>query len=380
MDARRHGCCVWVGLIALSVCVRPDAARAGQIRLWPTAVVEHDAVLLADVAELRGFDAATTETLVRRVVVDAPRPGGEILLTADDLRTALAESGANLAEVSIFGASRCKVARPRTAHEEVRPAPKLDRVAEKPPLLRAKSARAARRPRRDPMADSRTQTSADDTLERALRDFITARAGLSSGRLEIRFSPACARDLSLPAESHRFEIHPRDSAKFGLLSFEVDVADASGAARTVPVVAEVALLREVVVARRPINRGETIESRALKLEERRFTDEAALGLTDLAASVGMRSRGFLRAGDMLTPREIEDKPVVNRGQPVTIWMRSGGLVIRATGKAQQAGRLGDRVEVLRDGTHRKQDLLEAVVTGPGTVSVEPEAQVALGRD
>lgn len=380
MDARRHGWCVWVGLIALSVCARPDAARAGQIRLWPTAVVEHDSVLLSEIADLRGFDAATTETLARRAVVDAPRPGGELLLTADDLRTALAESGANLAEVSIFGASRCKVARARTAHVDVRPAPAPDRVKEKPPVRRAKSARADRRTRRDPSKDPRTPSSADDTLERVLRDFIIARSGVSAGRLEIRFSPACAEGLSLPTAAHRFEIHPRDSAKLGLLSFEVDVADASGAARTVPVVAEVALLREVVIARRPINRGETIESRALKLEERRFTDEAAMGLTDLAAAVGMRSRGFLRAGDMLTPREIEDKPVVNRGQPVTIWMRSGGLVIRAIGKAQQAGRLGDRVEVLRDGTHRKQDLLEAVVTGPGTVSVEPEALVALGSD
>lgn len=380
MDARRHGCLIRVGLIAVCITGSTTAARAGQIRLWPTAVVEQDSVILADVAELRGFDAATTEKLARAVLFDAPRPGGESILTSDELRQVLSEAGANLGEISFFGSSRCKVFRPPAPREVVTRTPIAFKPEPRKPARKTPVAKPAPRVQHTPQKPITETIAAEGTLERALREFITARADNTDGRLDIRFSPACADSLAMSAPPFRFEIHPRSTEKLGLLSFEVDAIQDGGEARTIPVVAEVALVRDVVVARRPINRGEPIEGRALKLEERRFTEESAIGLTELASAVGMRSKGFLRAGDMLTGREIENKPVVNRGQPVTIWMRQGGLVIRASGKAQQSGSLGDRIEVMRDGTHRKQDLVEAVVTGPGTVSVDRTTQVALGAE
>ncbi len=54
----------------------------------------------------------------------------------------------------------------------------------------------------------------------------------------------------------------------------------------------------------------------------------------------------------------------------------GGVEIKSTGKAQNAGALGDRIEVCRNGVKRKQDLIEAVVTGPKTVTVTDIRQVA----
>lgn len=379
MNALEHGCWIRAAFTAAIIAVAPAAAHAGEIRVWPTAAVEDEHVLLADIAELRGFDPATTEALARTVIQTTPRAGGEWLILADDLREVLSESGANLSEIAMFGASRCRVSRLRSPDMEDRPKPSAPA-----PIINPPKPRPERKPiahaGKAPVRDAAERPSGSGTLEHALRDYIAARSSIEAGRLEIRFSPASADALRLTTPPYRFVIRQRGEQRLGLLSFEVDAVENGDTARTIPVVAEVALLREVVVARRPINRGETIDSRSLKLEERRFTDPAAIGMTEPSAAVGRQSRGFLKPGEMLTAREVEDKPIVNRGQPVTIWMRRGGLVIRASGKAQQAGGLGDRIEVMRDGTHRTRDMVEAIVTGPGTVSVDTATQVAFGSE
>jgi flagella basal body P-ring formation protein FlgA len=73
---------------------------------------------------------------------------------------------------------------------------------------------------------------------------------------------------------------------------------------------------------------------------------------------------------------LKTKPLVQRGDVVTIWARLGGVEIKTTGRAQAAGAMGEKITVCRDGTRRKQDLIEAVVTGPKTVALADERAVA----
>jgi flagella basal body P-ring formation protein FlgA len=72
---------------------------------------------------------------------------------------------------------------------------------------------------------------------------------------------------------------------------------------------------------------------------------------------------------MLRAELLEAKPLVRRGERVTILARVGGVEIKTTGKAQSAGALGEAIEVCRDGARRKQDMFEAIVIGPKTVTV-----------
>ncbi len=369
MNAVRQGCLGGALLVMIITCATAPA-RGQEIRIWPTAVVESESVLLSQVADLRGFDFAQLDPLGRIAIYTAPRPGGQIVVHANDIRTALIEAGANLATVRIVGSARCTVSKPLPPREE----PPVRAVARKVSVP-ARPEKASRpTPPREPVNPVVTTGT---TLEIALREFIQMRAAMSDGRIEARFSPASADVLQLTNPPHEFRIRSKDDRRIGLLSLEVDILRDGGTVRTVPIVVEASLVREVVVARRAINRGETIEGRALKLEARRFTDESEMGLADPSAAVGRQSSGFVQAGQMLTTASIQDKPLVARGQPVTIWMKHGGLVIRANGKAQSAGGLGDRIEVQREGARRKTDLLDAVVTGPGTVSVE-STQVTLG--
>lgn len=360
----------WIVAAMFATAVSVASASAGEVRIWPTATTTGETVLLGQVAELRGFEAETTRRLAQVAVFDAPTPGGELLVRADDIREALADTGENLSAIHLIGAARCKVSKPRPPREP-RPTPIQARSVKKNEPRRPPAKPRARPPQPE------TKSPAG-TLESALRDYIQASFPEPDAKLEIRFSPAKADDLRASDPDARYEIRSRDEKKLGLRSFEVSIFRQGEIDRRIPIVGEVTLLRQVVVAKRAINRGETIEGRALKLEERRFTDLTAVGLTDLSAATGQQCRAFVRPGEMITEQSVEQRPVVVRGQPVTIWIRQGPLAIRTTGRAQQSGGLGDRIEVLRDGAKRKQDLIEAVVSGPGTVSMGSPEQLAAG--
>ncbi len=337
---------------------------AGEIRLWPTATVQGDAVRLGDVADLRGFEEEEQIRLAAVVLRSPLQPGGEILLSAADVREAVSAESANLAAIRIYGASRCRVSRTRPPREAVQ---RSNRLAASP------------RPAPAAVAAGSSKPAASRTIETLVREYLTARSADPKARVEIRFSPAGRRVLDMPAEGLAVQIRPTNDRRWGMISLEVEIATAEGPPCVEAVLAEVLMVREVVVARRPINKGKCIEARDLQMEERRFSDSADIGLTDLAAAVGRQSTAFVRQGEMLRAEGLVSRPVVNRGDTVTIWARLGGVEVKTTGKAQQAGALGDVIRVRRDGAKRHQDLLDAVVTGPKTVAVTDVRQTVAGN-
>jgi len=130
------------------------------------------------------------------------------------------------------------------------------------------------------------------------------------------------------------------------------------------------------VARRPINQGQIISGRDVKLQERRFSKVGDMGMTSLSRVIGLQSQRFLKQGTMLKARSLRAEPLVRRGQYVKILIRGEGVEIRTTGKSQQAGALGDVISVRRDGSRRQQDLIEAMVSGPGLVTYRGVRHVA----
>lgn len=363
MNRQQHGGLLTALVALAALAAGASATLAGEIRVWPSGVATGDVVTLANVADLRGFDLATKQRLGEIVVHAAPRPGGGVLVHIDDVRGALAEADANLATTRIFGSARCKVTRPR-------PRPRPQTVPRKARTRTPPEPVTAEKP-----ASGGTGPKAR-TLESVLREYISARLPGPDTKLEVRFSPASERALRLDARDHRFKIRPANDRRLGFISFEVEVTSDGGEPRTEAVVAEVEVVKDVVIARRPINRGRTIEGRDLKLEARRFTDLESVGITTLAAAIGQQSEHFVHAGEMLVPGQLKAKPLVHRGERVIIWVQHGGVRINTSGRAQQPGALGEIIEVRRDGAKRKQDLIEVVVTGPGTVAVSGARQLA----
>lgn len=364
---------MWVATALLAASIAP--AAADDIRIWPTATVDRDVVTLGDIAELSGV-AADRDRLREVIVHVAPRPGAEIRICVADVREALADQNANLAAIDFIGSSACRVARPRPP-EPPRPVVVREQRA---PFRSKHSKPASRRTRQaagaDDNADEQLQV---ETVETALRQYIEAYAGQPGGKLEVRFGSAHRDMLGLPLSECRVAIqpdHPEDGEnRLGVKTFRVDVTRADQKTTPVAIIADIALIRPVVVARRPINLGQKIDAAALRVEPRRFDDVRKIGVSDMRAAIGQTAALFIDANAMVMAKALAPAPVVKRGETVTIWRR-GGVQIRLSGKAQGDGMLGSTIKVRRNGSKNARELLDAVVTGPGTVELSDDVQMA----
>jgi len=349
-------------------------AKADDVRIWPTATVTRDVVTVGDIAELSGL-VVERDRLREIVVHAAPNPGTELRISVAHVREAFADSKADLAEINFIGASACRVSRPRLPDP-----PKAVIVREVAP---PKPKRTPRKGVTRSEAKESSQTEDEDsyrsdTLEGVLRAFILAHAPAHEGKLDIRFGSANRGALALPLSECRFDIQP-DSPEsadnwLGMKTYRVDVTRDDQKTTPVAIMAELALICPVVVAKRPINLGQKIESAALRVEQRRFEDARKIGVSDLRAAVGQTATQFIDAGALVTAKALAPAPVVKRGETVTIWRR-GGVQIRLTGKAQGDGMLGSTIKVRRSGSKNNRELLEAVVTGPGTVELCDDVRV-----
>lgn len=93
------------------------------------------------------------------------------------------------------------------------------------------------------------------------------------------------------------------------------------------------------------------------------TARGALGLRDL---VGMEANRRLVAGSTVRASDIVRPQLVRRGEPVTITVRAGALVIMTAGRALSSGAAGAAVRVVSVSTNRT---LDGIVDGPGAVRV-----------
>ena len=94
----------------------------------------------------------------------------------------------------------------------------------------------------------------------------------------------------------------------------------------------------------------------------------ALRVSDVVGMEAARrlpSGRSLRAGDVIRPQ------LVRRGEPVTISVRDGPLVISATGRALASGTAGAIVRVVAQATGRT---LDAEVEGPAAVRIRTNAR------
>lgn len=101
----------------------------------------------------------------------------------------------------------------------------------------------------------------------------------------------------------------------------------------------------VLVLARPIAAGAPVSELDLRVEERDTTRITPSALADVSAIAGRVARRGLAAGSVLTAGDLVAERSVRRGDEVTLLARSGGIVVRARGKALGEGGAQDLVRV-----------------------------------
>jgi len=134
----------------------------------------------------------------------------------------------------------------------------------------------------------------------------------------------------------------------------------------VNLVANVKYYDDVLVASRPIQRGEPLASKAFSIERRPVTTILGRYVNNPAVLEGQRAKMRIPFGRHIDPRFVEPIPDISRGDRVLIEVRVGGIRASADGVASQNGVIGQKIVV--QNTSSREKLLAEVVE-PGRVRV-----------
>lgn len=360
---------------SLVLCAHPAGVRGESLRLWSSAVVVDDSIRVEDVCELRGLDSQTERRLAQLVVGEAPAAGGSRIIHLELIRSVLAANGANLARLTLSGATQCAVSRPS------QPSPTPGSAASRSSTSSGSSNR--RKAESDHKATSDASESANGkTLRQAVIDHFNAEFARYGGTAEIIFDRTSEQVLDLSGPAYEFKVRRKGNSPLGLCPLEVEVLSQGRSVQTVPLVVQVTLTRRVVIARRTINLGAAIAAADVELTALSFTRVDELGLDDVAQAIGQRAKRVISAGSLVETEMLEAVPLVLRGQLVTMTSLAGTVRVVTTGKAADDGRWGEVIRV-RAADDRKVEF-DAVVVGPGEVQLgagtatKGESRLALG--
>ncbi len=126
---------------------------------------------------------------------------------------------------------------------------------------------------------------------------------------------------------------------------EVAIMAADGEEVRVSMSADVELWGDVVCAARNLSRNTILRAADLDTMRRNITMLGPDVITDPAQAAGLQLKTAMRPGSVFFKRLLKRPMIVKRGDMVTIVVHSGPLMVRAAGRIDMAGALGDMVMV-----------------------------------
>lgn len=358
-----------VAIAGVLVAGGPDVL-AGTVRLWPSAVVVDDAIRLTDLCELGGFDAETELALSNYILSDAPSPGGTRVIHLEMVRAALVAAGTNMAEVTLRGAIQCDVSR---ASDHASESPGEQATGPYPDPDRRDGRTVRREAPTGSIPTNESTVTTEKTLRQAVQDYFDAELQRYGGTADVVFDRTSEQVLNLSGPTYEFEVRRRKGNPLGLNSVEVCVLAQGRKVQTVPMVVQVAMRLRAAVAQHPVNQGATIRASDLNLVPMSVTQLHKVGISDLARAIGQRAKRFIPVGTVIEPGMLEEVPLVQRGELVTLASVVGGIRVVTTAKAAESGLLGEVIRVRAVDNKRVE--FDAVVVGPGAVELSPGLSV-----
>ncbi|TDR88904.1 flagellar basal body P-ring formation chaperone FlgA [Enterovirga rhinocerotis] len=211
-----------------------------------------------------------------------------------------------------------------------------------------------------------------DEIEAAIRKRLAAEHGLdpaSTGIVLDGPAPVLAAPPTLTGEAIASEIAFDRRTRRVFASVWLGPSPAERRAQ-IRIGGSVVDLIEVAVATRPLERGQELKAGDITIERRPRDTIGADAQHDGGPLAGRIVRRTAAAGTVLRPADFAKPELVGRGDVVTAVYEAPGVALALRVRATESGSLGETIAVVNP--HSKKTL-QAIVTGPGRVSVGPAA-------
>jgi flagella basal body P-ring formation protein FlgA len=137
--------------------------------------------------------------------------------------------------------------------------------------------------------------------------------------------------------------------------------------RSVRISGQVDVMQEVVVAKKDLKRSQEIMAAMVALEVKNMVGVQATALTRISDAIGMQTRQPVRAGEVILPRMLKGKPLVQRGDRLILVAESANLKVETVAKALEDGYQGEQVRVVNSTSGKE---VYGRVVGPRQVVVD----------
>lgn len=307
---------------ALVLVTAPRAgATSGRVTVASEATVATDTVRLGDVAALEGDGA---EALAGLVLGHAPAAGETRTLDGHAVLQAIGREAGTLDGLTYTV----------------------------PPLVRVRRA---------------AQEVDEGALRQILQDFLAEALGAGAGDAELRTVELPGRIL-LPMGAYQARVVPPPGGSLlGRVHLQVEFQIAERPVKQVGVTADVRLFGTVVVARRPLARGETVTDTDVVVERRDLSQAPREALHDVADVVGRVARAAIAPYAPIRRDQVAVAAAVHRGDVVQLVAERAGLRITAAGEVREDASVGEQVRVVNRATQKS---LVGRVVDASTVGVE----------
>lgn len=218
--------------------------------------------------------------------------------------------------------------------------------------------------------DVKTVTFRGDDIRRLGQDHL--RTLLGEHAVSAKFGrSATPPDLTVCAGRWSTRLAIRDTSRkspVGAVTLEA-VAIVDGVERErLSFVVDVRRRAKVAVAARELSMGATLRTDDIAFEEREVTADTTDVVLPDGVPVGATVTRRIAAGTSLIARDFRARPVIERGDTVTVRFRNGPLSVTGVGRAQGAGAPGDRIAVINAESNK---VVYGTVVDSRTVDVAP---------
>lgn len=360
------------------------ASAVTTLTMRPQATVRDAVIRLTVVADVAGDGH---ERLAEVYLQKAPAEGESVIIDREAIRARLRLVGVRRNDIAFKGAEAVRVTR---AEKSTFKGPELLTLPDSMPSLNKGNASAITQ------AASDTNTSKDSTVsntdhhsniqtsttelsknqnetdvyrdgirqaaEQYLREVIgNAEVRITLETISIDFDAAQARQASgiLVEQGPSGRLSGRIDFRFAFLDKNRQRLG------VVEAVFNAEISAPVLISRNTLRRGDAITADMLMREYRPLNGNERY-VADPKSILGKRATRTIQARTAIAVSDVESVPDVERNQLVTIVGSVGSFHIKAIGRAQERGQMGDLIMVLNMDSGQK---FAARISGPGTVSV-----------
>ncbi|GAB4317070.1 MAG: hypothetical protein Kow0074_05440 [Candidatus Zixiibacteriota bacterium] len=204
----------------------------------------------------------------------------------------------------------------------------------------------------------------EDRLEAALKDAVCERTGYGAENIVIKQHRVRIAPKYKTADDVRVSLPDYDDA-IGPVTARAHFTKNGTSLGSIPVPIRVSVFDSVLVTTRKLKRHDVIHQGDVARDWVDITRYVNWTMTNPDSLNGCRAARTINAGSLVDRRWVEKIPLVQRGDRVTLEYEARGVRVTANATAMEDGY---RRQTIRVKTEYANRLLDAVVTGAGTVS------------